>query len=475
MTDFISQDGLQVQNTKFSSVLLPVQYQHVCDEISGRIFQEKDFAEDWDSVWVHPSDLDYGTAQKFMRKITSPSLIMASHSPKMAFVLASEDEPVYICSGVKRTETAGYTLVFGLKPAILPDYLFYMSRYESWVSVSKRIDAEEKYGTSIEFVLKWSDVGAAFSDMTERNIDYLTAEVVFTHGLSQNHGIDIQIPPLFVQEQRVADAKSLEKILQEKMAEKERKFQQKEWLNEAHIRNSKHRLSNEMMPISMAVERLQNFLKEHPDGIKSSDIIGKITKQSVSDLLEDLSCLVKNVEIEIENLTKSEQAGEPEQTLNVALTLDDYLDKIAPKYPIPFNIEKVGFEKELNIKISPKAFTELIDNIVGNAVRHGFIGNRNDYLLQVSIGATDDGMCEIAIANNGEPMSERARATFFEQGSFAGPTGHTGIGGYRIYDICDKAGGEAVAPYSKDGFPVVICVKFPLVKYSDHDKSFVDR
>lgn len=48
-------------------------------------------------------------------------------------------------------------------------------------------------------------------------------------------------------------------MLQEKMAEKERKFQQKEWLNEAHIRNSKHRLSNEVMPMRMAIERLQSF------------------------------------------------------------------------------------------------------------------------------------------------------------------------------------------------------------------------
>ena len=266
-----------------------------------------------------------------------------------------------------------------------------------------------------------------------------------------------------MQKQRIADAKSMEKMLQEKMAEKERKFQQKEWLNEAHIRNSKHRLSNEVMPIRMAIERLQNFFKKHPDGVKLSDIIGEITNQSVNDLLEGLSCSVKNVEIEIENLTKSEQAGEPEQKLNVAHSLDEYLDKIALKYSVPFNIEKVGFEKELNIKISPKAFMELLDNIVGNAVRHGFIGNRNDYLLQVSIEVTDNRMCEIAIANNGEPMSERARTTFFEQGSFAGPTGHTGIGGFRIYDICDKAGGEAILPYSKEGFPVVICVKFPLV------------
>lgn len=456
MTDFISQDGLQVQNTKASSVLLSTQYQNVRDEVSGRIFQEKDFAKDWDSIYVHPSDLDHGTSKKGMRKITSPTLIMASHSPMMAFVLASENEPVFVCSGFKRTQTIGYTLLFRLNPSVLPDYLFYMSKYESWVEISKRIDIDDKYnktyGAYETFVsIGWSNVGEIFDDGITS--DVTTAESVFRNGLYES---SLNIPSIIVQKQRIADAKSMEKMLLEKMAEKERKFQQKEWLNEAHIRNSKHRLSNEAMPIRMAIERLQNFFKKRPDGVRLSDMIGEITNQSVNDLLEGLSRSIKKVEIEIENLTRSEQAGESEQKLNVVHSLDEYLDKIASKYPVSFNIEKIGFEQELNIKISPKEFMELLDNIVGNAVRHGFIGNRNDYLLQVSIEVTDDRMCEIAIANNGEPMLERARTTFFEQGSIAGPTGNTGYGGFRIYDICYKAGGEAMLPYSKEGFSVVI-------------------
>lgn len=449
-----------VQNAKLSSMLIYSQYQNVCDEISGKIFQEKNFSKDWDSIYVHPSELDNGMSKKGMRKITTPTLVMASHSSKMAFVLASEDEPVFVCSGFMRTKTIGYTLLFELNPGILPDYLFYLSKYESWVGISKRIDTEDKYkdiygdlGTS-----GWKNVGEVFADGVIT--DYTTAENVFKNGVYES---SINIPSIPVQKQRIADAIAMEKMLQEKMAEKERKFQQKEWLNEAHIRNSKHRLSHEVMPMRMAIERLQSFFLKHSEGVKLSDIIGEKTKQSVNDLLEGLLYSVGNIETEIENLTKSEQPGEPEQILNVVSSLNDYFDRIASKYPASFNIERIGFEKDLNIKISPKAFMELLDNIVGNAVRHGFIGNRKDYLLQVAIEATDDNMCEIAIANNGEPMSERARATFFEQGSFAGPTGHTGIGGHRIYDICDKAGGEAMPPYSKEGFPVVICVKFPLV------------
>lgn len=458
MNDFMFQGS--VQNAKLSSMLIYSQYQNVRDEISGKIFQEKNFSKDWDSIYVHPSELDNGMSKKGMRKITTPTLVMASHSSKMAFVLASEDEPVFVCSGFMRTKTIGYTLLFELNPGILPDYLFYLSKYESWVGISKRIDTEDKYkdiygdlGTS-----GWKNVGEVFADGVIT--DYTTAENVFKNGVYES---SINIPSIPVQKQRIADAIAMEKMLQEKMAEKERKFQQKEWLNEAHIRNSKHRLSHEVMPMRMAIERLQSFFLKHSEGVKLSDIIGEKTKQSVNDLLEGLLYSVGNIETEIENLTKSEQPGEPEQILNVVSSLNDYFDRIASKYPASFNIERIGFEKDLNIKISPKAFMELLDNIVGNAVRHGFIGNRKDYLLQVAIEATDDNMCEIAIANNGEPMSERARATFFEQGSFAGPTGHTGIGGHRIYDICDKAGGEAMPPYSKEGFPVVICVKFPLV------------
>lgn len=458
MNDFMFQGS--VQNAKLSSMLIYSQYQNVRDEISGKIFQEKNFSKDWDSIYVHPSELDNGMSKKGMRKITTPTLVMASHSSKMAFVLASEDEPVFVYSGFMRTKTIGYTLLFELNPGILPDYLFYLSKYESWVGISKRIDTEDKYkdiygdlGTS-----GWKNVGEVFADGVIT--DYTTAENVFKNGVYES---SINIPSIPVQKQRIADAIAMEKMLQEKMAEKERKFQQKEWLNEAHIRNSKHRLSHEVMPMRMAIERLQSFFLKHSEGVKLSDIIGEKTKQSVNDLLEGLLYSVGNIETEIENLTKSEQPGEPEQILNVVSSLNDYFDRIASKYPASFNIERIGFEKDLNIKISPKAFMELLDNIVGNAVRHGFIGNRKDYLLQVAIEATDDNMCEIAIANNGEPMSERARATFFEQGSFAGPTGHTGIGGHRIYDICDKAGGEAMPPYSKEGFPVVICVKFPLV------------
>lgn len=71
MNDFMFQGS--VQNAKLSSMLIYSQYQNVCDEISGKIFQEKNFSKDWDSIYVHPSELDNGMSKKGMRKITTPN------------------------------------------------------------------------------------------------------------------------------------------------------------------------------------------------------------------------------------------------------------------------------------------------------------------------------------------------------------------------------------------------------------------
>lgn len=449
MTNFISDNNARVQNFSFSSVLMQVKYENATNDTQGRIFQDKNFAHDWESVDVYPTVLDIDNVKNGMRKITEPVLAMMSHSPKMAFVLASETEPVFF--DYNKRGAAGYVLLFKLRPHILPEYVFYMSKYDSWIGISKELDMAAHYGN-----FGWNMVG--FGGVDEFGEWWTTAEDVFLQMAGR-----ITIPSISMQSRIIDEAKLMETRLQDKFAEKERKYQQKEWLNEAHIRNSKHRLSNEVMPIRMAVERLQNFFLKNDNGVKASDKIGEKSGSTVYDLLKGLHASVIRMEEEINNLTKSEQAGEPEQEFDVAEFLNRYCDNIMSTYSKLFAVKKIGFDYKIRIKMSPKALIELLDNVVNNAVRHGFTEGRNDYVLQFEIEQTGNGMCRINIANNGTPMSERARTTYFEPGSFAGETGNSGFGGFRIYDICDKAGGQALTPYRKEGFPVVISVEFPYV------------
>lgn len=435
-------------------------YEVLKEETQGRIFLERNFAKGWESIFVSPTELEEGLAHKGMRKITNPTLVLTSHSSSMAFVLASEESPVFICSKRMYKEPYGYTMLLEIHLGeLLPEYVYYLSKYEPWRKVSERIDYYDKLEDPNYEGWNWKPNVGCISDPVYGIVEVgnQSIEEVF---LGQWHK---NIPTLSMQKQKISDAQSIEKHLQKKMSEKEQKFLEKEWLNEAHIRNSKHRLSNEVMPLRMAVERLRSYMLKSSIGIKSTDIIGKATNQTVADLLEDLLTSIKNIETGIDNLTKSEHIGESSEDIDVASFLNNYIDRIVSKFSLPVQIEKIGFERSLSINMSPQAFIEVLDNIVNNAFRHGFTEERTDYILQFVIEPTNENMCKISIANNGAPMSERAHNTFFEQGSFAGPTGHTGIGGYRIYDICDKAHGRAFPPYSKEGFSVVISVEFPLV------------
>lgn len=455
-----SQGYMKEQNSLFSSVLMSSTSQMVKEETNGKIFQLDDFAKDWNSIYVYPSHLDSGIVTKGMRKVTKPTLVLASHKSSMAFIMASNENPIFLFSSFQRINSFGYILLFELKPQILPDYIYYMGKYDSWLRITKEIDEWDKYRNvySDNIFWGWKDVGTCSFDGISEN--RLKSEDVF---FSSMLDYKIFVPTLSVQKQRIDDAKSIEKTFHDKIAEDKRKFEQKEWLNEAHIRNSKHRLSNEIMPLQMAVERLYKFFQNNSDGVKLSDIIGKSTNQNVDSLLNDMLISVDNIGHEIESLTKTENIGDSEQIINVSKFLSDYCDTVETKYVHLFKVEKIGFDACCQIKISPKSFLELLDNVVGNAVRHGFIKKTNDYLIQMSIEVLDDKICQISIANNGEPMWERAKSTYFEQGSFAGPTGHTGIGGYRIFEICNKANGEVLAPYSKKDFPVVISMKFPIM------------
>lgn len=445
------------QMVSLSKCLNRAKWTELKEPENGYIFTDEYLASNWDDIDVHPEALPKGEAQKGMRKVTSPVVLLKSHSPKMAFVLATEMSPVYFCSPFKRTKEDGYTMLFGLMPNVWPEYFFYMSKYNSWCKISHHIDEAAEYD---ELCMGFHEVGYCDFDGVKELVTY--AETVFLNGIRSGDLIPYLIPSLSVQRQQIDDAKMMEKVILDRMLEKERKFQQKEWLNETHIRNSKHRLSNEIMPVRMAVERLELFLINSSEGIKLSSIIGQPTQQKVGDLLNNLKTSIRNIEVEIDNLTKSETVGEQLETLEVEHFVRGYCENLASN--CHFRVDVDCKDKGLKIKISRKSFMELLDNVFANAVSHGFTDDtRKDYKVLITLSKTDGGFCKIDIANNGNPISERGRNEYFVRGSFAGKTGHTGIGGARVFEICEEFNGKAIEPYSVEGFPVVISVEFPIV------------
>lgn len=455
MIDVLASSSATSQMSSIGKCLKKAEWTTVKDNESGYVFTDAHLASNWKNVYVHPESLPQKEVLKGMRKVTSPVLLLKSHSSKMAFIMASETSPVYFSSPFKRDKIDGYTMLFSLMPHVLPEYFLYLAKYRPWNNKSHQQDEWHSYDNS---ELGFNEVGISVFDGLYENIIY--AETVFLNGLPAN----MPIPPISQQRQQIDDAKIMEQIVLDQMSEKERKFQHKEWLNEAHIRNCKHRLSNDIMPIHIEVNRLGKFIAASTDGIKLSSIIGQATQQTVENLLKGLTDSIRKIEEDIKVLTEIESEDRQLETLKVEQFTREYSNNFVSRYNNRFPVYIDVKDENLKIRISRHSLTELFENIFSNAVRHGFTDNdRDDYKIFVTISETNEGYCRIDIANNGNPISEIGRKEYFVRGSFAGKTGHTGLGGARVFEICEGANGKAIEPYGTADFPVVVSVEFPIV------------
>ncbi len=119
-----------VSSVKFDSIFTPI-CKIVDKDTSGLIFREENFTKDWESIYVNPITLPIGNVEKGMRCITRPTILITTRG-EMAFVLASNEQPVYFASELEKTKESGYILAYEITPEITPEYIYYMCRYGVW-------------------------------------------------------------------------------------------------------------------------------------------------------------------------------------------------------------------------------------------------------------------------------------------------------------------------------------------------------
>ncbi|MBQ3635259.1 MAG: hypothetical protein II951_06540 [Bacteroidales bacterium] len=100
---------------------------------------------------------------------------------------------------------------------------------------------------------------------------------------------------------------------------------------------------------------------------------------------------------------------------------------------------------EAAILVNPEEMKAVVDNIVGNAERHGFTdASRTDYELRIEVRFSEDGGSYIVdFTDNGNPLPEgMTKERYGLYGEKAGATGNTGLGGYRVAEVMRRCGGE---------------------------------
>lgn len=409
------------------------------EDKEGYLFCYKNFAEGYESVVIQPTDLDVDNIEK-CRKAISPVLIMSKEKtePHIIYVNASESMPVFIPYSY---------MVFSLDENIVyPEYLYYLCQNGTWSSVIESCtDLFSGYAHS--YVDPFGDV-----------VD-VTGEDIFLHECDI-----VPIPSLPIQKQKIEDARLLQKVMDDKNRAKEALFNQKEWLNEAHIRNTKHRLSNDIYPLALSIQRLYDYMEKSAGHIHRDDVISKKIGCTVGNLIENMLASIKTIENTVSDFTNVRKYTDKSK-ICISEFLRNYCGSLSQKYSVPFIVETKGLDVCAKIEISRTALTDMLDNIVGNAVRHGFVMNENnENVISFEMEITNNGMCRLSISNNGKPMCERAKKIYFVRGEKAGPTGHSGIGGAIVKDVCNQFYGR-VSISENEKFPVVIIVEFPVLNF----------
>lgn len=190
------------QSLNIANVLLSAKWQKVADADHGHVFTPDYFASGWDSIYVNPSDLKLGNVLKGMRKLVAPTLLITSEKSHMAYVLASEDMPVYIQSEYMKDKNLGYIMAFAMSPEISPEYMFYACKFNLWNRLLlNRIGADD-------YCPSWNSVGIADYDPQHGEIVITPEDIIRSLG-------EISIHSIAQQKELVKSAKEQEAIVEE--------------------------------------------------------------------------------------------------------------------------------------------------------------------------------------------------------------------------------------------------------------------
>ena len=281
-------------------------------------------------------------------------------------------------------------------------------------------------------------------------------------------------------------AKVVREVVLKDYAEQENDAAMREKGFKHSIRLRKHALSQNISALDSLFSSLKYYMEDNNGRIHAKDQLSSVSSMTVGEAMDSLKSQLKVICERVEKLSDEQDYGkceaiEPQEFIegyerehhNVTFKFShawesfeknsfqrDYFDK---------KTGKLLFHKgeSLNSAWFPKkALEQVLDNIVSNALEHGFTDiTRDDYVIKSSW--TTDGLnMVVRVSNNGTPMPadintdlvlEYGYTTALNEG------GHGGIGGGEIAEIMHRFGGDVSVVSSPDKqFTVTYILRMPL-------------
>lgn len=278
--------------------------------------------------------------------------------------------------------------------------------------------------------------------------------------------IQIKVPSLL--EQQKTDVKLVkEGLIKAKLKELglEEQFAQlkKEQIDDLSVK--KHNIMQHLNNMQSSLDSLTLFMEQNNGVLEADRIIypkygTTVTKrfQRLAESLNEAIYFVDNITNEI-NFQKAEY-------LNAFEIINSCIEKGIQNeqlFEISFFNDEDSFINEEDsivpiVKFSKSDFEELYNNILQNAILHGFTDTSRKYRFAIELKFDVElGKIVISFSNNGKPFPKGMAERYQIKGEKAGLTGNKGIGSWKVYEIAKHFGAEIIAQdLVGDEFPVRI-------------------
>lgn len=191
------------------------------------------------------------------------------------------------------------------------------------------------------------------------------------------------------------------------------------------INHTIHRLRHEIAPT-------MGFLKSRMCKLE----VDEERRSKYILMFDDIMQGIDDVTTVIDDYTNLEIINEPVDILNLVYSLPN--ENIYEN--IDFGYVVQGNKEGLVIRANSELKKSVFDNILTNAIRHGFGNKQADRKIKITI-ESDEKHIIVSVANNGTPFSGLADRVFDYKVCF-GPTANTGEGLYLVKNYMLMIGGD---------------------------------
>jgi signal transduction histidine kinase len=208
-------------------------------------------------------------------------------------------------------------------------------------------------------------------------------------------------------------------------------------------------LSHDLRSPAIAISGFASLLAEMEDPQVRNEMIERI--QASTDYLNDLVDAL----LELAKIGRTQEDAEPVELSHIAKQVGRRLEANHPSVT-------VAVEEPLPVVfLNPRRAEQLLDNLVGNAVKHG---GREDLTVTISSRETLEGV-ELVVADDGRgvrPEDREVIFALFQRGVDAGGRG-SGLGLGTVRRIVETMGGSVHLAPSEQGATFVVALPADIV------------